>query len=257
MGKHNVKQPIPTPLSARNSDQLDLIRAIKRAPLVVASGEAGTGKTFVAMRMAAAALRSNLVSKIILTRPAVGGGEELGFLPGDIDEKMEPYLYEHIRLLKECFPNGEYGQLRKLDVIEIVPFEYMRSRTWDDAFIVLDEAQNTTYTQMKMFTTRIGERSKVVVCGDPGQTDLHPDLISGLEVLLEMSGKGYLPSVPVIEFDPDSVVRSEICKQFVVAWKSMEARHTPPYVVEYKRDEEDSENYEQDIYEMENIHYIN
>lgn len=253
MGKHNVKQPEPTPLSARNDDQLALIRAIKRSPLVVASGEAGTGKTFIAARMAAAALRSNVVSKIILTRPAVGGGEELGFLPGDIDEKMEPYLYEHIRLLKECFPNGEYGQLRKLGVIEIVPFEYMRSRTWDDSFIILDEAQNTTYTQMKMFTTRIGERSKVVVCGDPGQTDLQGDMFSGLEILLEMCSKGYLPSVPVIEFDPDSVVRSEICKQFVGAWKRLETPVARNHITQYRLDEDESYLQERDVYEFDEV----
>lgn len=256
MGKKNVAQQDLPPLSGRNDAQIDLIRAIRSSPFTVAVGPAGTGKTYIAARMAAAALRDNVVSKIVLTRPAVGAGETLGFVPGDINEKMGPYLDEIVRVLKQCFPNGVYGQLLKNEMIEIVPFEYMRSRTWDDCFVILDEAQNTMPGQMKLFTTRIGESTRIVVCGDQEQSDLHPDATSGLDVLVYMIDNGMLPPAKMVEFDESHVVRSAMCAWFVNAWGKIEKPQAPKVVYEYRRDQDDSFVYEQDVYELDGCHTV-
>lgn len=249
----NKCQPNLPPLSARNDSQLQLIRAIKSSPVTIAVGPAGTGKTYIAVRMAAQMLAKGDISRIILTRPAVGAGERLGHLPGDILEKMDPFLYEMTRVLQQCFPNGVYGNLLKEEMIEIVPFEYMRSRTWDDAFIICDEAQNTTSSQMKMFTTRLGERSKVVICGDIFQSDLRGQEPSGLEDLLFMGEQGLFSNVSCVGFTEKDVVRSAICAEFVQAWNNLDAIFSAEGHFEIELNEEESMHQGDNVYELKQV----
>ena len=166
-------------IKPRTAGQDRYIEAIRKHALTLASGPAGTGKTYLAVAVAVEALREQELRKIVLVRPAVEAGESLGFLPGDLQAKINPYLRPLLDALHEMM---EYEQIKRYmeeDVIEVVPLAYMRGRTLNDAFIILDEAQNTTISQMKMFLTRMGENSKIVVCGDPTQIDLPPNQRSG------------------------------------------------------------------------------
>ena len=164
----------------RTAGQAEYVQAIASHDLVFCTGPAGTGKTYLAVAMAAAALKQELIRKIVLVRPAVEAGESLGYLPGDLQAKINPYLRPLLDALREMMDYDQIRRYTEQDVIEMIPLAYMRGRTLNEAFIILDEAQNTTVAQMKMFLTRMGMNSKIVVSGDTTQVDLPPHVRSGL-----------------------------------------------------------------------------
>ena len=198
------------------------IEAMKRSPIVFAIGPAGTGKTYLAMVMAVKALLNKEVGRIILTRPAIEAGEKLGFLPGDLQDKVDPYLRPLYDALYDILgPEKVINYLNK-DIIEVAPLAYMRGRTLDDSFIILDEAQNTTPEQMKMFLTRMGFNSRAVITGDLTQIDLPDNRISGLNLV-----QAILKDVDGIEFvylTKDDVVRHKLVKDIIKAYERYESR---------------------------------
>ncbi|MEA4883482.1 MAG: PhoH family protein [Clostridia bacterium] len=206
----------------RTIGQKQYIDAIKKNDIVFGIGPAGTGKTYLAMAMAIAAFKNKQVSRIVLTRPAVEAGEKLGFLPGDLQEKVDPYLRPLYDALFDMLGLEVYERYREKGLIEIAPLAYMRGRTLDDAFIILDEAQNTTPEQMKMFLTRLGFSSKAVVTGDITQIDLPRRRFSGLEEVQTV-----LSGIEGIEFayltDQD-VVRHELVQKVVRAYERFDSR---------------------------------
>lgn len=208
------------PLKALNDRQRDYIKAIRHGSQVFTLGPAGTGKTYIAAVMAADMLLDGVVERVILSRPAVGVDEEHGFLPGDINRKIAPWVVPFTEVMQKRMGKDRFRQAMINGQIEIVPIAYMRGRTFDKALVFLDEAQNTTYSQIKMFLTRIGEEAKVIVNGDIRQTDLNGE--SGLSIALEIIGRHDLP-VPVIEFTNEDVVRSGICKLWASAFDAHEA----------------------------------
>ena len=195
---------------------------IRHNSITVGIGPAGTGKTYLAVVMAVAALRNKEINKIILTRPAVEAGERLGFLPGDLQDKVDPYLRPLYDALQDILGQDAYQKLMAKGVIEIAPLAYMRGRTLEDAFIILDEAQNTTDKQMKMFLTRLGFGSRMVVTGDLGQVDLPRGVTSGLreaaEVLKDVKGVG------IVRMAPMDVIRHEVVTRIVEAYGDWEAK---------------------------------
>lgn len=210
------------PIRPRSPAQAAYIEAIRKYDLVFGVGPAGTGKTYLAMAMAASALKSGLVERIIMTRPAVEAGEKLGFLPGDIAAKVDPYLRPLYDALYDMFPLRTVEQYVERGVIEIAPLAFMRGRTLNRAFIVLDEAQNATIPQMKMFLTRLGFDSKAVITGDITQSDL-PDgstsgLVDAIHILRDIEG------IAIIEFTTEDVVRHELVQRIVQAY---EERRSP------------------------------
>ena len=195
---------------------------IRRNAITFGIGPAGTGKTYLAVVMAVAALRSKEIKRIILTRPAVEAGERLGFLPGDLQEKVDPYLRPLYDALQDTLGADLYQKLMAKNIIEIAPLAYMRGRTLDDAFIILDEAQNTTGKQMKMFLTRLGFGSRMVVTGDLSQIDLPKGVRSGLKQAQEiLSG---VPGIGIAELKPLDVIRHELVTRIVEAYDSYESR---------------------------------
>ncbi|MFM7247845.1 MAG: PhoH family protein, partial [Actinomycetota bacterium] len=194
------------------------VDAIRSSTMTFGCGPAGTGKTYLAMALAVAALDQRQVSRIILTRPAVEAGERLGFLPGDLMAKVDPYLRPLFDALYDMMDGERVTALLERGVVEVAPLAFMRGRTLNDAFIILDEAQNTTREQMRMFLTRLGMGSKVVVTGDPTQIDLPRDSASGLiearDVLRGVEG------IEVIDFDRDDVVRHKLVQRIVEAYRS-------------------------------------
>jgi len=198
--------------------QYKYTEAIKNHDLVFGIGPAGTGKTYLAMAMAISAFKSGKVSRIILTRPAVEAGEKLGFLPGDIADKIDPYLRPIFDALYDMIPNETLDRYIEQNVIEVAPIAFMRGRTLNDSFIVFDEAQNSTIEQMKMFLTRLGFSSKAVVTGDITQTDLPSSRISGL-----IDAQNVLKGVEGVEFvyfSKEDVVRHELVQQIIEAYDS-------------------------------------
>lgn len=193
------------------------VKAIKNKTVVFAVGPAGTGKTYLAVALAVAAYRANEVEKIILTRPAIEAGEKLGFLPGDLQTKVDPYLRPLYDALRDMLGLETYTRLLERGVIEIAPLAYMRGRTLSDSFIILDEAQNTTEEQMKMFLTRLGENSKMVITGDDTQIDLpygkKSGLISSIKIL---SG---IDEIGVCRLTNKDVVRHELVQKIVLAYE--------------------------------------
>ena len=212
------------PIKAHTQMQREYVRALQRAEVVFAIGPAGTGKTYLAMAMAVAAFREQRVSRIILTRPALEAGEHLGFLPGDLQAKVDPYLRPLYDALFDMMEPEKAQQLVERGSIEVAPLAFMRGRTLNDAFIILDEAQNTTPEQMKMFLTRLGFGSKAVVTGDITQTDLPKGQVSGLnhvrEILPGLAGIGF------IYFSDQDVVRHELVQRIIQAYQQHEARRT-------------------------------
>jgi phosphate starvation-inducible PhoH-like protein len=201
---------------ARTANQKKLVQAADKNDIVFAIGPAGTGKTYTAVAMAVRALKNKAVKKIILTRPAVEAGESLGFLPGDLKEKIDPYLRPLYDALDDMIPADKLGYYMSTRVIEIAPLAYMRGRTLDNAFIILDEAQNATDLQIKMFLTRIGANAKAIITGDLTQVDLPKNQRSGLEkasrILRNIDGISH------IELDEEDVVRHKLVKAIIKAY---------------------------------------
>jgi phosphate starvation-inducible PhoH-like protein len=201
---------------ARTSNQKLMVSACDKNDIVFAIGPAGTGKTYTAVALAVRALKNKLVKKIILTRPAVEAGESLGFLPGDLKEKIDPYLRPLYDALDDMIPADKLGYYMSTRTIEIAPLAYMRGRTLDNAFIILDEAQNANDLQIKMFLTRIGPNAKAIITGDPTQVDLPKNMQSGLfratRVLRNIDGISY------IELDEEDVVRHRLVKSIIKAY---------------------------------------
>jgi len=204
--------PAIQPLTEKQSD---LMRALKRDPQIIVLGPAGTGKTFIPANHAADLLRQKKIQKIILTRPNVPSGRSLGFFPGDINEKFAPWAAQIIEDIKARMGAGAFDIALKNGQIELVPFEVMCGRSFKNAFIILDEGQNTTPHEMKMFLTRQGEDSTVVVNGDISQSDLRES--SGLTMMIHLAKKELLP-VSIIEFGIEDIVRSGICAAWVRAF---------------------------------------
>ncbi|MCI1925531.1 MAG: PhoH family protein [[Lactobacillus] timonensis] len=209
-------------IRVKNFGQRQYIQAIKENDITFGIGPAGTGKTYLAVAMAVAALKRGQVERIILTRPAVEAGESLGFLPGDLKEKVDPYLRPIYDALNEIMGADHVERLVERGTIEIAPLAYMRGRTLDAAFVILDEAQNTTNPQMKMFLTRLGFGSKMVVNGDISQIDLPHHNASGL-VSAEQILKG-IKSVDFVHFSADDVVRHPVVARIITAYENQESK---------------------------------
>jgi len=204
-------------IKARNAGQKEYIKRVKQSDLVFAIGPAGTGKTYLAVAFAVAALKRKEVQKIVLTRPAVEAGESLGFLPGDFREKIDPYLRPLYDALDEMLPADKLKTYIERGTIEIIPLAYMRGRTLNNAFVILDEAQNSNSVQMKMFLTRLGNNSKAIITGDVTQIDLPTKAISGLvqiqNVLKGVEGVGF------IYFEKSDVVRHRLVRDIIEAYE--------------------------------------
>jgi len=198
------------------------VEAIEKNEIVIAKGPAGTGKSFLAVAMGISFLRNNMVKKIVLTRPVVEAGEKLGFLPGDIQQKVDPYVRPLYDFLEELLGQERLLKYIERNIIEIVPLAYMRGRTFKDSFVLLDEAQNTTPIQMKMFLTRFGFGSKMVVTGDVTQTDLETNKMSGLihawKILQGIKG------IAFVELTEEDVVRHDIVKEIIKAYEKWEKK---------------------------------
>jgi phosphate starvation-inducible protein PhoH and related proteins len=221
----SIKIPISSrrpPIVPRTSGQRDYLEAIQKHDVVFGIGPAGTGKTYLAVAMAVAALKKEQVARIILTRPAVEAGEALGFLPGDLQEKITPYLRPLYDALHDMLEVEEIERLVARQTIEIAPLAYMRGRTLGDAFVILDEAQNTTTEQMFMFLTRMGPNSKCVVTGDVTQIDLPPNKRSGLIEALQALKT--TPGISIVYFNERDVVRHELVRAIINAYQ----RHRAP-----------------------------
>ena len=208
------------PIKAKTIGQKKYIKAIKSNTVVLGLGPAGTGKTFLAVAMAVEALRQKTVTRIILTRPAVEAGERLGFLPGDLQSKIDPYLRPLYDALFEMLGAENFQKYMERGTIEIAPLAYMRGRTLDDSFIILDEAQNTTGEQMKMFLTRLGYNSKAVVTGDLSQTDLPRGVKSGLSTAANIL-QG-IEGIGIYEFSERDVVRHHLVRKIITAYDKYE-----------------------------------
>lgn len=211
-----VKDRNGNPIRVKNAGQKHYVESVKAHDVVFGIGPAGTGKTFLAVVMAIAALKKGQVQKIILTRPAVEAGENLGFLPGDLKEKVDPYLRPVYDALYQIFGTDHTNRLMERGVIEIAPLAYMRGRTLEDAFVILDEAQNTTIAQMKMFLTRLGFNSKMIVNGDTSQIDLPKGVISGL-VHAERTLKN-IKQIAFVNFESSDVVRHPVVAEIIEAY---------------------------------------
>jgi phosphate starvation-inducible PhoH-like protein len=214
-------KPKKPPLFPKTERQADYIKAVTEFQQVVVLGPAGTGKTYIAATIAADLYELGKIDRIILTRPNVSAGKSIGFFPGTLEEKMAPWMAPVIDVLNKRMEKGAYETAVKNGNIEVVPFETMRGRSFNDAFVILDEAQNTSPHEMKMFLTRVGENCKVIINGDVMQSDLNES--SGLSKAIHMAKKYMLP-VPVIEFEVGDIVRSELCKAWIVAFMKEERR---------------------------------
>ena len=201
--------------------QKDYVEAIAHTDLVFGVGPAGTGKTYLAVAQAVADLKNNKVKKLILTRPVVEAGENLGFLPGDLKEKVDPYLVPLYDALYEMLGAQTTQSLMEKGIIEIAPLAYMRGRTLENAFVILDEAQNTTKTQMKMFLTRLGFASKMVITGDPSQSDLPKGIPSGLNQALQILHD--IDDIKIVYFDKLDVVRHPIVQRILERYEANES----------------------------------
>ena len=207
-------------IKAHTLNQIKLVESFDKNDMVFAVGPAGTGKTYTGIAIAVKALKSKTVKRIILTRPAVEAGENLGFLPGDLKDKLDPYMQPLYDALKEMIPTEKLEDYIKREIIEIAPLAYMRGRTLDNAFVILDEGQNTTHNQMKMFLTRMGKNAKFMITGDPGQIDLPRSSISGLKeanlILQNIEG------IDIVYLDDKDVIRHKVVKKIIDAYKKTE-----------------------------------
>ena len=207
-------------IKAQTANQRRLVDASKKNDMVFAIGPAGTGKTYTGVALAVKALKEKQVKKIILTRPAVEAGENLGFLPGDLKEKLDPYMQPLYDALRDMIPAEKLVHYIENGTIQIAPMAFMRGRTLDNAFVILDEAQNTTHAQMKMFLTRMGRNARFLITGDPGQIDLPRRTISGLkEALLILNN---VEGIEIIYLDDKDVIRHKLVKKVIDAYKTIE-----------------------------------
>lgn len=213
------------PIKPKTLGQKNYVEMIRKKMIVFGTGPAGTGKTYLAMAMAVTAFRNEEVSRIILTRPAIEAGEKLGFLPGDLQSKVDPYLRPLYDALYQIMGPDTFAKNMERGLIEVAPLAYMRGRTLDNAFIILDEAQNTTPAQMKMFLTRIGFGSKVIVTGDASQKDLPSDAQSGLDVAMKVLKK--ISDIGFCELTSKDVVRHPLVQQIVQAYDQYEKKQKP------------------------------
>ncbi|MBS1729965.1 MAG: PhoH family protein [Bacteroidetes bacterium] len=202
---------------ARTVNQKQMVQATEKNDILFAIGPAGTGKTYTAVALAVRALKNKVVKKIILTRPAVEAGENLGFLPGDLKEKIDPYLRPLYDALDDMIPADKLGYYMSTRIIEIAPLAYMRGRTLDHAFIILDEAQNANDLQLKMFLTRIGPHAKAIITGDPTQIDLPRNQKSGLEKAIRILKN--IHGIAHVELDEEDVVRHKLVKAIIKAYE--------------------------------------
>jgi len=209
-------------ISPKTANQKKLVKAVEKNDLVFAIGPAGTGKTYVSVALAVRALKNKEVKKIIITRPAVEAGENLGFLPGDLKDKIDPYLRPIYDALHDMIPAEKLKYYNESGIIEIAPLAYMRGRTLNHAYVLLDEAQNTTPMQIKMFLTRMGPDSKVIITGDRSQVDLPRNQASGLiesvEILRDTKGIGF------VELDERDVVRHKLVKSIIKAYQKHDSK---------------------------------
>ena len=209
-------------IKAQTANQRKLVESMRKNDMVFAIGPAGTGKTYTGVALAVKALKSKEVKRIILTRPAVEAGENLGFLPGDLKEKLDPYMQPLYDALRDMIPHEKLESYIEKGVIQIAPLAFMRGRTLDNAFVILDEGQNTTHAQMKMFLTRMGKSAKFLLTGDPGQVDLPRRTTSGLkEALLVLKN---IDGIGMIYLDDKDVIRHKLVKKVISAYKSIENR---------------------------------
>ncbi|WP_350288772.1 PhoH family protein [uncultured Croceitalea sp.] len=207
-------------IKAQTANQRRLVDASKKDDMVFAIGPAGTGKTYTGVALAVKALKEKQVRRIILTRPAVEAGENLGFLPGDLKEKLDPYMQPLYDALRDMIAPEKLEKYIEDGTIQIAPMAFMRGRTLDNAFVILDEAQNTTHAQMKMFLTRMGKNAKFLLTGDPGQIDLPRRVISGLkEALLILKNT---EGISIIYLDDKDVIRHKLVKKVIDAYKNIE-----------------------------------
>ena len=207
-------------VKARTANQRKIVDFSKNKDLIFAVGPAGTGKTYTEVALAVKALKEKQVKRIIMTRPAVEAGENLGFLPGDLKEKLDPYMQPLYDGLRDMIPAEKLETLIENRTIQIAPLAFMRGRTLDNAFVILDEAQNTTHAQMKMFLTRMGKSAKFIITGDPGQIDLPRRVTSGIKeallVLKDVDGVG------MVYLDDKDVIRHKLVKKIISAYKAIE-----------------------------------
>lgn len=207
-------------IKARTANQRKLINDCSKNDMAFAIGPAGTGKTYTAVALAVRALKNKEVKRIILTRPAVESGENLGFLPGDLKEKLDPYMQPLYDGLRDMIPAEKLAEMLESGVIQIAPLAFMRGRTLDKSFVILDEAQNATESQFKMFLTRMGKSAKFIITGDPSQVDLpkrQPSgLIQALKVLEDVKG------IAMVTFDENDVIRHKLVKEIILAYKKVE-----------------------------------
>lgn len=212
-------------IKARTANQKKIVDAINENDMLFAIGPAGTGKTYTGVALAVRALQNKEVKRIILTRPAVEAGESLGFLPGDLKEKLDPYMQPLYDALFDMIPGEKLQAYLEKGIIQIAPLAFMRGRTLDNAFVILDEAQNTTRAQMKMFLTRMGAKAKFMITGDPGQIDLPRKMSSGLKVALDILQD--VKGIAIIELDEKDVIRHPLVKKVIAAYKKVEDTPNP------------------------------
>ena len=209
-------------IKAKPTNLKKLVKESEKKDMVFAIGPAGTGKTYTSVALAVRALRDKEVKRIILTRPAVEAGESLGFLPGDLKEKLDPYLQPLYDALRDMIPHEKLEGFIERKVIEVAPLAFMRGRTLDEAFVILDEAQNTTHSQMKMFLTRMGMNAKFIITGDPSQVDLPPKQHSGLKEAMRIL-KG-VHEIGFVHLTEEDVVRHPVVKKIILAYNAEEKR---------------------------------
>jgi len=209
-------------IKAKTTNLKKLVKETEKKDMVFAIGPAGTGKTYTSVALAAKALRDKSVKRIVLTRPAVEAGESLGFLPGDLKEKLDPYLQPLYDALRDMIPHEKLEGFIEKKVIEVAPLAFMRGRTLDDAFVILDEAQNTTHSQMKMFLTRMGMNAKFIITGDPSQVDLPPKQQSGLKEAMRILKE--VKEIGFVHLTEEDVVRHPVVKKIILAYNDEEKR---------------------------------
>ena len=209
-------------IKAKTTNLKKLVKESEKKDMVFAIGPAGTGKTYTSVALAVKALKEKNVKRIILTRPAVEAGESLGFLPGDLKEKLDPYLQPLYDALRDMIPHERLENFIEKRVIEVAPLAFMRGRTLDDAFVILDEAQNTTHSQMKMFLTRMGMNAKFIITGDPSQIDLPKNQQSGLQEAMKILQN--VEEIGFIHLNESDVIRHPIVKKIILAYNQSEKK---------------------------------